>query len=136
MTPLELNWLGFDHHDGLLAAWVPTVDRVPLQHDVSAAGRDRFSLFSQDGVVIDGQSPDGRAVKWWRVRDAARECGLDVIEPLWHGAAADFDLAWDPGNRPRPSPEHKLCIRAYSRGPWIALESSEADHQTPTKEAE
>lgn len=109
---------GIPDGDGLLVAYLPKLDGV--MQEMPDRVRD-LTLYAMDGILVDAIATDARKVKWWLVRNAARDAGLTQVEPMWQGPAGEFKLSSLP-DVPRPGAQHRLYMRAYSHGPWIRLE--------------
>lgn len=112
---------GIDENDGLVVAWLPRLDGVMQEHSMSGG-----TVFSMDGRVIDVvPGKTSQRAKWWTVKQAARNLGMNFPEPIWQGRAGDFTRGSVP-DVPRPL-GHKLYMRCYSHGPWIRLEKADAE---------
>jgi len=113
---------GVAEYDGLLVAYLPKLDAVMQEFWLPS---ERLTLYCAGDMAVDAMDEHrGQRVKWWRVRNAARECRMQQVEPIWQGPAGEFTLARLPAV-PRPTLEHKLYMRAFSHGPWIKLERNE-----------
>ena len=115
---------GLDPYDGLLVAYLPKLDGVMQEaynRYVDWEGRTvTATVYSIDGMAIDAKTdPDSLTMKWWRVRNWARELGLSIVEPIWGGAVKDFSLRHLP-DVPQPHGA-QLHMRAFSHGPWINI---------------
>lgn len=118
-----LKDLGIDPYDGIIAAYLPPLDSL-----MEERYKGDLVVYAQDGVVIDMKDAEANnpsAIKWWRVRNAARELNMSWVEPHWSGAAGDFPF----DNPPECAhePEAKLYFRAFSKGPWIKLEAEDRE---------
>jgi len=113
-------YCGFAPDEGIIVAWLPKLDSV-LEERYNDGG---LTMYAQDGVCIDVHREDGKPVRWWQVRAAARACRFSQVEPFWSGPAADFRVSALPD---LPPPEqgvgYKRHMRGFSRGPWIDIES-------------
>lgn len=122
-----LTDLGYKPFEGVLVAYLPPMDAVLQEHYreyMAWNGRKaQQTMYSIDGVVVDLLDTERKDVRWWVVKNAARDVGMGPVEPIWQGSAADFAQMW-PDNLPQvPRPEGaKLHVRGFSRGPWVALE--------------
>lgn len=116
--------LGISRDEALLVAYIPVVgdlmDEYPWQ-DNKRTG----TLFAYEGKAMDILPDDSKGVKWWLVKNCAREHRLDIIEPFLTCPAEDFRIESLP-QVPRPE-NHLLAFRMYSRGPWITLEKPPKD---------
>lgn len=115
---------GISEYDGLLVAYLPKFEATMDERADRVRG---LTLYAFDGVLIDAIADDRRKVKWWIVRNAARDAGLAQIEPIWHGPAGEFKLSSLP-DVPRPETDYTLHMRAYSHGPWIRLERKDEEN--------
>jgi hypothetical protein len=115
---------GFQPFDGIIVAWLPKLDTV-----LEERYNGDLVLYAQDGVVIDVHHEDGKPVRWWEVKIAARAAGLAFIEPFWSGPAADLRVSALPD---LPPPErdvgYRRHMRGFSKGPWICIEQESDKH--------
>lgn len=118
---------GVDRDEGVIVAYIPKMDAVPVEHHYRDGGRE-FLLYSFKRKVIDMLPFDRKNVKWWQVREAARALKLDYIEPIFACAAEDFRVSSLP-QLPKPEGTY-LAFRQYSRGPWVNLEAKEEPKET------
>jgi len=114
---------GIARDEGLMVAYLPQLGSVMQEYPAEFGG----TLYAMDGVAIDVIAADGKPVKWWKVRIAARVNRLAIVEPVWQGPAEDFKLGMFPpvpmgllheGNQFNKS---RLHMRAWRRGPWIDI---------------
>lgn len=118
---------GIDRDEGVVIAYIPTGDAIMDEHEYRDGDRT-FTLFSMDGVALDMLPQDRKTVKWWMVREAAREHRLQFIEPIKACAAEDFRVSCLPQV---PQPEGTvLAFRQYSRGPWITMTKDQDGNYT------
>lgn len=110
---------GIARDEGLMVAYLPPLGAVMQEYPAEFGG----TLYAQDGVVIDAIAADGKPVKWWKVRIAARVNRLAIVEPVWQGAAEDFRLGMFPATQGKNG-EKKLHMRAWQHGPWISIDIS------------
>lgn len=115
--------LGFDRHDGVIVAYIPKDDLLMGEHAYRDGSRD-FTVYTRAGKVLDMLPLDGKAVKWWMVKEAARFLRLSPIEPIMSCAAEDFRVESLP-QVPQPAGT-VLAIRNYSRGPWLTFKTSKS----------
>jgi hypothetical protein len=109
---------GIDRYDGLIVAELPILDDL-MEEYVCDGGTG----FAKNGILIDVVPEIGATMKWWRVRNAARQHRLNQVEPLWQGPAEEFTLK-------ALGEQHRgkhLYMRSYTRGPWISLHEAESD---------
>lgn len=114
---------GVARDEGVVVAYIPdnAEGTLHMEHDYRD-GKREFVGYSLDGVLLDMLPADKKPVKWWMVREAARQLELAFIEPIHACAAEDFRLSCVLDKR-LPQPEGtKLAFRQYGRGPWITLD--------------
>lgn len=112
--------MGLPLDEGLVVAWIPPTSSMGEEYEYRDGKRD-FVAICYDGVLLDMLPADRKNVKWWQVREAARQLRVAPIEPLWTGPVEDFAVSCLP-QLPRTEPDWQLAMRQYSRGPWILLE--------------
>ncbi len=120
----QIKECGIDPCDGLLVAYLPPLDSVLQEYF-----KGTCKVYAQDGIVLDMLDDEKPRVKWWRVREAARQLQMAIVEPAWQGAAGDFTdqrlqelrTRWEPYLKDEGA-YGKLFMRAYSNGPWICLD--------------
>lgn len=109
--------IGADPADGIQAALFPgEPESAELGEEYAYApgvkGSPVFGTFPEWGrrlmdIVLDGS---GKGVKWWKVRDYARQHKVEIIPVAWQGAIMDI-------------PEHyfepRLGLRFWNSGPWF-----------------
>ena len=119
--------LGIDPYDGVLIAFLPKLDSVMQEFYLELGGDRLVTAYAQDGMVVDCIDTGQRDVRWWRVRDAARQLHMNIVEPIWSGPAADVTLVMLEClvEQYRPNENEKLHIRCFSRGPWISFSKKE-----------
>lgn len=111
--------LGIPGDEGLLAAFVPDLDSLSendYDDEVVDIPADSGVGVLYRGTVVDIVGP--APVRWWKVKNLARLHALDIIEPFWHGPAAEFRVECVP---PRKPEGYTVAVRGYRRGPWIDL---------------
>lgn len=117
---------GIHPYDGLLVAYLP-----PLASVLQEYFKGTCKVYAQDGIVLDMLDTDAPRVKWWRVREAARQLQMGIVEPMWSGPACDLTAQRLEELRARgatwrlPGEEGKLFMRAFSHGPWVCLDEEE-----------
>lgn len=113
--------MGITGDEGLLCAYIPLMVGMPQEVEYREGTRT-FTLVSLDGRAIDMMPQDQKGVKWWMVKNAAKENKLEFPQELWYGPADEFSIDALPD---MPQPEGTvLALRQYSRGPWIKLQDS------------
>ena len=111
--------MGLPRDEGLVVAYIPSTAQMPEEYEYRD-GKRSFVAVAYDDTLMDLLPMDRKPVKWWLVREAARQLRLEMIEPLWAGAVEDFRVSCLPQ---LPKPEGRtLAMRRYSQGPWIILE--------------
>lgn len=68
------------------------------------------SIGSWGSRVLDIVLSDGKAVKWWKVREYCRSTKQDVVPVDWQGPIADI-----PGKYFTPA----MGVRFWNSGPWF-----------------
>lgn len=139
LMPLEIDRdfpalaCGVARDEGVVVAYIPqNVDGALNMEDDYRDGTREFVAYSLDGVLLDMLPADRKGVKWWQVREAARQLGLAFIEPIHACAAEDFRLSCVLDKR-LPQPENtKLAFRQYGRGPWITLDPESMNDDGPS----
>lgn len=113
---------GFDPTDSVLVAYLPKLDAMMQEYDVSSDEK----LLALDGIAIDIVA--SRAVRWWRVRNAAFVHKLAHVELICSRVAASFSLEYVEWLRKTfPPNDGRMHMRAYSRGPWICIEPDQLE---------
>lgn len=117
--------VGIGAYDGIILAYLPKLDRVPME--IPLSGDQNAALYVVDGMGLDIKDDTERPVKWWRVRNACREARLEMPEPVWHGPAQElsYERLHAIMERHNPMREGSLHMRRYDRGPWINCETLE-----------
>lgn len=109
---------GLTPDEGVMVAFLPPL--LSVMQEFHYETQDGLkTVYAQDDMVIDMLDSGQPAVKWWKVRGAASQLGLSIVEPVWSGAAADF--THDRYNWVEPPEGYSWYMRSFSRGPWIAL---------------
>jgi hypothetical protein len=106
--------MGLDRDDGLIAAYIPVNAELMNEHTMPDG-----TLYSVDGCAVDLVMDDEKPVRFWQLKQAARQFRLNHPEPIWTGAAGDFRVQCLP-KVPQPA-DTTLAVRQYRRGPWITL---------------
>lgn len=76
--------------------------------------------------LLDIVTEPASAVKWWKVRDLAKQRGLDMVPERWQGAVVDIpERFWADG--------YILGIRLYNEGPWFWPKEQPIVHNAETK---
>lgn len=120
MESINLVEMGIPAGEGVLAAFIPANGDI-LREFPYSSGKREFVCFHQDGRALDLFPVfDEQNVKWWMVKQAAFDLGLDLIPTVWHGPAEEFNVESIP--RTAQSPGTVLAVRQYTRGPWLTLE--------------
>lgn len=120
--------LGLARDTGIMLAFIPTQDGIPREVTYREGTRT-YILAHLDGVVLDLIPQDMKPVKWWIVKNAAREEKLNIPQPLWYGPAEDLNIDELPD---LPQPENTvLAMRQYSQGPWIKLQNTKKMEEAP-----
>jgi hypothetical protein len=117
----DLAGLGISPYDGVILAWLPKLESVMQEMRRNTPDGEEI-LYLQDGTAIDmlrAKAVGGQlqSARWWQVREAARSARVPLVSPIFSCAAMDLRMP----EVPRPA-EHKLYLRRYDKGPWIALE--------------
>lgn len=108
--------LGIPRDEGVIVAYLPAKPLFFDEYDC-----DSGVGLGHHGTLLDIVGP--APVKWWKVRNAARSYGLEQVEPIWYGPAAEFNVNCLPiGTKPDGK---TLSLRQYGRGPWINLEEKD-----------
>lgn len=127
-SEISLVEMGIQEGDGVIAAFIPN-DGSMLAESLYVDGKREFTAFHHDEVLLDlFPLTDSKNVKWWVVKQAARDLLLNVIEPCWHGPAEEFKISSIPRASQRPGTV--LAIRQYTRGPWLTLEKVTEESET------
>lgn len=121
--------LGIPGDEAFMFAYIPVVDGLMDEYPWRD-GKREGTLFAWEGLAMDILPEDSKAVKWWLVKNAAREYKLDVVEPIFTCPAADFRVQCLP-EVPRPDGT-RLAFRMYGRGPWITLPEKEMNESDAT----
>ena len=110
-----------------MVAYLPRLDAVLQEYYKGSC-----KVYAQDGIVLDMLDTESPRVKWWKVREAARQLGMTIVEPMWSGPASDMDERRIEEIRARVVPLDfeqetgaKMFMRAFSHGPWICLDEKE-----------
>lgn len=111
---------GIHPYDGLLVAYLP-----PLASVLQEYFKGTCKVYAQDGIVLDMLDTEAPRVKWWRVREAARQLQMGIVEPMWSGPACDLTASRLQEIQESRKDEGKLFMRAFSHGPWICLDEEE-----------
>jgi hypothetical protein len=118
--------MGLPRDEGLVVAYIPRTAQMPEEYEWRD-GMRFFVAVAYDDVLMDLLPSDNKNVKWWKVREAARDLKLDEINPIWSGPSEDFRVSCLPQV---PQPDGTvLAMRQYSRGPWITLEEPKPGEQ-------
>lgn len=136
---MNLLEIGFARDQGVIAAFIPD-DGTMLSEAAWQDNGRQFTAFYIPGPMGKPKLldlfplTDSRDVKFWLLRKAAVELGFDVIEPVCHCAAEDFNYESIP--RSTQTPGTVLAIRMYERGPYIKLESlGGGEYNSPPNDA-
>lgn len=112
--------------DGILAAYLPAeMNFTEVLIGVGVALTIEVVRPVPGGVreILVDIVPEGELdppMKFYRVRQWARQLGLGFVDPIWSGNAQDFKLA----DLPAPHEcDMVLHLRRYSRGPWFMLQN-------------
>ena len=119
--------MGLPLDEGLVVAYIPKTGQMGEEYEWRDGDR-QFIAVAYDDKLLDLMPTDKKTVKWWIVREAARQLRLNEITPLWTGPVEDFHVSCLP-QLPRP-PESNLAMRQYSKGPWIILDSNAGGEST------
>lgn len=110
--------LGVGLDEGVIVALLPDViDEVTTQEVpiIDSKGERMHAIYFDCGSwgrrLVDIVGSDKKPVKWWRVKEAAKQEGKDLIPIRWHGPIGEI-------------PERYLdrgvtAIRFYQHGPFF-----------------
>lgn len=118
--------MGLPRDEGMVVAYIPKTDYIGEEYEYRD-GKRWFVAVAYDGKLLDLMPADRKNVKWWHVREAARQLRLNEISPLWTGPVEDLRVSCLP-QLPKPE-HHHLAMRQYSRGPWIIIEEPQHGEQ-------
>lgn len=111
--------LGLARDDGLIFAVIPQGE-IMMEHD---AGLSR-TLYTIGDKAVDLVRADGKPVRFWQLKAAARVAGFNFPEPIWSGPAEEIKLKSLVGWLPEDD-SHAAALRAYRHGPWITLKKED-----------
>lgn len=119
--------MGLPLDEGIIVAYIPKTDQMGTEYEYRDGDR-WFVAMAYDDKLLDLLPADKKNVKWWVVREAARQLGLNEVTPLYAGPVEDLHISCLPQ---LPRPEHtNLAMRQYSRGPWIILEEKDESRRS------
>lgn len=131
MTPDRQLWrlLGLRPDDRVLVAFADRpADRVEMipapavSGDSGAAAALAFWVNGEGDEarvtrrVMDIARADGRAIRWWQVREWCRANGMNELGPSYDGPADSIPLEMVARHEQEG---HTMLVRRSDRGPWI-----------------
>lgn len=109
---------GMDANEGVIVSVYPEKVLSGELGDefVYEQGVQGFPVFADLGPwgkrLIDIVTEPAVAVKWWKVRDYAREHGVNLVPERWQGAVTEIPEQYFTN-------DYVLGIRLYNEGPWF-----------------
>lgn len=116
--------LGLDRDDGLIFAVIPG-RAVMMEHEYRFDDKTYATLHTIDDKAVDLVRADGKPVRFWQLKTAARSLGFNFPEPIWSGPAEEIKLKSLVGWLPEEGDSHSVALRAYQHGPWITLKKED-----------